>query len=60
VLPLIILALVVATAGVLALYFVQQSKAEKLPEVWPLIVKRPLTTPEQVLYFRLVEALPDH
>ncbi len=29
-------------------------------EVWPFYAKKPLSQPEQVLYFRLVEALPDH
>ena len=27
---------------------------------WPLYPKKPLSNPEQVLYHRLVEALPDH
>ncbi|WP_072293073.1 DUF2726 domain-containing protein [Nitrosovibrio sp. Nv17] len=27
---------------------------------WPFHVKRPLSTPEQILYHRLVKALPDH
>ncbi len=27
---------------------------------WPFIQQRPLSRPEQTLYFRLVEALPDH
>ena len=27
---------------------------------WPFYPKKPLSTPEQVLYFRLVSALPDH
>jgi very-short-patch-repair endonuclease len=27
---------------------------------WPFFVKRPLTTPEQVLYHRLLKALPEH
>ena len=27
---------------------------------WPFVQQRPLTRPEQVLYFRLVDALPDH
>jgi hypothetical protein len=30
------------------------------PDVWPFYVKRPLSVPEQVLYHRLVKALPDH
>jgi len=27
---------------------------------WPYYAKKPLSKPEQVLYFRLVQALPDH
>lgn len=27
---------------------------------WPFSLRRPLTEPEQVLYFRLCQALPDH
>ena len=30
------------------------------PAVWPYYVKKPLTQPEQVLYHRLVRALPEH
>jgi very-short-patch-repair endonuclease len=29
-------------------------------EEWPFYAKKPLTQPEQVLYFRLTKALPDH
>lgn len=29
-------------------------------EIWPFYAKKPLSQPEQVLYFRLREALPDH
>ncbi len=29
-------------------------------EVWPFYSKKPLSQPEQVLYFRLVQALPAH
>ncbi len=29
-------------------------------EVWPFYAKKPLSQPEQVLYFRLVQALPDY
>ena len=29
-------------------------------EVWPFYAKKPLSQPEQVLYFRLVQALPEH
>ena len=27
---------------------------------WPFYAKKPLTNPEQILYFRLCKALPDH
>ena len=30
------------------------------PATWPFYVKKPLTQPEQVLYHRLVQSLPDH
>lgn len=30
------------------------------PSKWPLFVKKPLTQPEQVLYHRLISALPEH
>lgn len=29
-------------------------------EKWPFYAKKPLSAPEQILYFRLVKALPDH
>jgi very-short-patch-repair endonuclease len=29
-------------------------------EVWPFYAKKPLSQPEQVLYFRLIQALPEH
>jgi len=32
----------------------------RAPSVWPFYVKRPLSQPEQVLYHRLIRALPDH
>jgi very-short-patch-repair endonuclease len=31
-----------------------------IEEAWPFYAKKPLSEPEQVLYFRLVEALPEH
>ncbi len=29
-------------------------------EVWPFYAKKPLSQPEQILYFRLIQALPEH
>jgi len=30
------------------------------PEIWPFYPRKPLSQPEQVLYFRLLAALPEH
>ncbi len=56
---LVVVVLIAIAAAALAFYYIQQSKPAARPEVWPFVLKRPLTTPEQVLYFRLLEALPD-
>lgn len=50
---------------VLLLMFVEwmHQKAKKgifIGKPWPFYAKRPLSLPEQVLYFRLIHALPDH
>ncbi len=29
-------------------------------EAWPFYAKKPLSQPEQILYFRLIKALPEH
>lgn len=34
--------------------------AAREPNPWPFYAKRPLTQPEQILYWRLVKALPEH
>ena len=41
---------------------VMRTKARDGSEIgpWPFSMRRPLSDPEQVLYFRLCEALPDH
>ncbi|OLU30704.1 hypothetical protein BVH03_09440 [Pseudomonas sp. PA15(2017)] len=50
---------------VLAALFVMAiaAKGKKGPSwdgTWPFYAKRPLTKPEQILYHRLIRALPDH
>jgi hypothetical protein len=43
--------------------FALAAKARQTPREdapWPFYAKKPLSTPEQVLYFRLCKALPDH
>lgn len=40
--------------------FVKVLSKNREPKIWPLYPRKPLSTPEQVLYFRLVKALPEH
>ena len=55
----VVLIVFVALGGLLAILKARASAAvESGP--WPFYVKRPLTSPEQVLYHRLLKALPDH
>lgn len=48
----------------LALFFLMILKAKKNKKIedipWPFYAKKPLSNPEQILYFRLLKALPDH
>ena len=53
--------LLLIAAVVLLLYLKKQGLLEgKGTGPWPFYVKKPLTQPEQVLYHRLVKALPEH
>ncbi len=38
----------------------KMSGAGKLEGPWPFYAKKPLSTPEQILYHRMVNALPEH
>lgn len=53
---LLLLIIVIAVIGVL----ITKSKFGKDHEVWPFYPRKPLSNPEQILYFRLLNALPDH
>ena len=54
-------AMVVVAIMIGAALAAKRGKAESGTEaVWPFYVKKPLSMPEQVLYFRLVKALPQH
>lgn len=56
VLMLIFLAIVIA-----ALIFISQKRSGGASQgEWPFYAKKPLSAPEQILYFRLTEALPEH
>ena len=54
--------LAIVVFAVVALLAIVKSKSQGGlgDQIWPYYAKKPLSQPEQVLYFRLVEALPDH
>lgn len=47
---------------VIAIIVVQKAKVKGSTndKAWPFYAKKPMSPPEQVLYFRLVQALPEH
>jgi hypothetical protein len=56
---LLLVAAIVAITAIAAVYILRRSlSSDSAP--WPFYAKKPLTQPEQVLYHRLVDALPDH
>ena len=54
-----LLIVVIAVVAILAILNTR-SQDGGADEVWPFYAKKPLSQPEQVLYFRLVQALPEH
>jgi very-short-patch-repair endonuclease len=54
-----LLAVLIAIALIALAIVVLTTKRGKDGAVWPFYSKKPLSTPEQVLYHRLVKALPD-
>lgn len=57
----IVLLLIIIIAGIAALaIFKAKMRGGAGDGVWPFDAKKPLTQPEQILYFRLIEALPDY
>lgn len=57
---ILLLVFVVVVVIVLALLKAKAQGGGAGDEVWPFYAKKPLSQPEQILYFRLVQALPDH
>ena len=56
----LLLVLVVVVIAVLAFLKAKSQDSSGGNEVWPFYAKKPLSQPEQILYFRLIEALPEH
>lgn len=55
-----LLVIMVFCVVVVLLAVVARSAKPSFSGPWPFQVKRPLTSPEQVLYWRLIKALPDN
>jgi hypothetical protein len=57
----ILLIVILVVIFIAIVFFKSKSKSSSSAnEIWPYYAKKPLTQPEQILYFRLVEALPEH
>lgn len=57
---LLLVVAVVACTALFLLWLAARLRAAEARRPWPYFAKKPLSPPEQVLYFRLVEALPEH
>lgn len=56
-----IILLVIALIVILAVIsLTKPSNKQTDADIWPYYAKKPLSQPEQVLYFRLAQALPEH
>jgi hypothetical protein len=58
--PLLLLGLFVAVAFIVVAILRKRPRRHVSDASWPFYAKRPLSQPEQVLYHRLVQALPGH
>ncbi|MDD2893321.1 MAG: DUF2726 domain-containing protein [Halothiobacillaceae bacterium] len=57
---IIFLAIAVIALFTLLAFFKNKPKSDTVDTAWPFYAKKPLSQPEQVLYFRLIKALPEH
>ena len=57
---ILVLLLVFIIAIVFFAFLIVKSRGNSDKEIWPYYAKKPLSQPEQILYFRLTQALPDH
>lgn len=56
----VLILVIVVLAVLAALFFVAKGKRGAGDAPWPFYAKKPLSSPEQVLYFRLLKAMPEH
>ena len=60
-LPLLVaIVLIVLLLAVVAVLRARLRASADSSVSWPFVVRKPMSTPEQILYFRLLHALPDH
>lgn len=52
--------LIVMMVGVAAILLIVKRRSASGDQPWPYAVRKPMSVPEQVLYFRLLEAMPEH
>lgn len=57
---LLLVVALVALAAIALAFVKKRSSADGTDVAWPFYAKRPLTQPEQILFHRLVQALPEH
>ena len=57
---ILVLLFVVVMVVILAILKAKTQSGGVGDEVWPFYAKKLLSQPEQILYYRLVQALPDH
>lgn len=57
---LLVLVVVIIVIVVALLFLKAKSQISSGSEVWPFYSKKLLSSPEQILYFRLIEALPEN
>jgi len=56
----LIFLIIISIAVFLILAAIKGKSKSSGDEAWPFYAKKPLSQPEQILYFRLIQALPDH
>jgi len=57
---IVLLLVIVAAVVVIVAFLKAKAQSGVGDEVWPFYAKKPLSQAEQVLYFRLIQALPEH
>jgi hypothetical protein len=55
--PFLILAILIV---VVAVFLIKRTITPNKEDNWPYYAKNAMSQPEQILYFRLIQALPEH